>query len=254
MLSKNGEVKVVDFGLAKADSQLENTDEGVVKGKFSYLSPEAALGRGRSTRAPTCSRSASSRGRCSRTAGCSSARAVRDGADACATRGSRRCRRLNPNCRPELDAIVRKALARDRDERFQTAAEYGDALADFMFANELKATSRDVAAAVRAGEGDRERTANPKESLIHALVQDELARMMSIDRGRDDREAGRADARQGARRHDRLDEEPPGRLTCGNLTPGCRASPRINRGMKCPVRKFSRSSQSPWPGWSASSG
>ena len=26
MLSKNGEVKVVDFGLAKADSQLENTE------------------------------------------------------------------------------------------------------------------------------------------------------------------------------------------------------------------------------------
>ena len=64
MLSKNGEVKVVDFGLAKADSQLEITDEGVVKGKFSYLSPEARLGLRRSTRAPTCSRSASSRGRC----------------------------------------------------------------------------------------------------------------------------------------------------------------------------------------------
>src|SRR4051812_21692953 len=31
MLSKNGEVKVVDFGLAKANSQLEITDEGVVK-------------------------------------------------------------------------------------------------------------------------------------------------------------------------------------------------------------------------------
>src|SRR5262249_5633118 len=44
MLSKNGEVKVVDFGLAKADSQLEHTDEGVVKGKFSYLAPEAARG------------------------------------------------------------------------------------------------------------------------------------------------------------------------------------------------------------------
>src|SRR4051812_4576583 len=44
MLSKNGEVKVVDFGLAKADSQLESTDQGVIKGKFSYLAPEAARG------------------------------------------------------------------------------------------------------------------------------------------------------------------------------------------------------------------
>src|SRR5687767_1461942 len=44
MLSKNGEVKVVDFGLAKADSQIEITDEGVVKGKFAYLAPEAVMG------------------------------------------------------------------------------------------------------------------------------------------------------------------------------------------------------------------
>src|SRR5205814_9887315 len=45
LISKNGEVKLVDFGLAKATSQLESTDPGVVKGKFSYLSPEAANGR-----------------------------------------------------------------------------------------------------------------------------------------------------------------------------------------------------------------
>ena len=45
LLSKNGEIKLVDFGLAKANSQIESTDPGVVKGKFSYLSPEAASGR-----------------------------------------------------------------------------------------------------------------------------------------------------------------------------------------------------------------
>src|SRR4029079_12054034 len=44
LLSKNGEIKIVDFGLAKANSQIESTDPGVVKGKFSYLSPEAASG------------------------------------------------------------------------------------------------------------------------------------------------------------------------------------------------------------------
>src|SRR4030095_9047686 len=44
LISKSGEVKLVDFGLAKATSQIETTDPGVVKGKFSYLSPEAARG------------------------------------------------------------------------------------------------------------------------------------------------------------------------------------------------------------------
>ncbi|MBW2381831.1 MAG: serine/threonine protein kinase [Deltaproteobacteria bacterium] len=45
LISKRGEVKVTDFGLAKARTQLERTDPGVVKGKFSYLSPEVATGQ-----------------------------------------------------------------------------------------------------------------------------------------------------------------------------------------------------------------
>ena len=44
LLSREGEVKITDFGLAKAQSQVETTDPGVVKGKFGYLSPEAAHG------------------------------------------------------------------------------------------------------------------------------------------------------------------------------------------------------------------
>ena len=44
LISKHGEVKIVDFGLAKASTQLEKSEAGVVKGKFSYLSPEAACG------------------------------------------------------------------------------------------------------------------------------------------------------------------------------------------------------------------
>ncbi len=35
----------MDFGLAKANSQLERSEPGIIKGKFSYLSPEAALGQ-----------------------------------------------------------------------------------------------------------------------------------------------------------------------------------------------------------------
>jgi serine/threonine-protein kinase len=44
LLSVHGEVKLTDFGLAKARDHLEETDPGIVKGKFSYLSPEAARG------------------------------------------------------------------------------------------------------------------------------------------------------------------------------------------------------------------
>jgi serine/threonine protein kinase len=40
MVTRAGEVKLVDFGVAKAAAQLERTRPGVVKGKFRYMSPE----------------------------------------------------------------------------------------------------------------------------------------------------------------------------------------------------------------------
>jgi len=45
LITKHGEIKIVDFGLAKATSQLEKSEAGIIKGKFGYLSPEAAQGK-----------------------------------------------------------------------------------------------------------------------------------------------------------------------------------------------------------------
>jgi len=46
LISYDGHVKLVDFGIAKASkSQFENTEEGVLKGKFEYMSPEQAQGK-----------------------------------------------------------------------------------------------------------------------------------------------------------------------------------------------------------------
>ncbi|MEO8549282.1 MAG: serine/threonine-protein kinase, partial [Kofleriaceae bacterium] len=171
MLSKNGEVKVVDFGLAKASSQLENTDEGVVKGKFSYLSPEAASGVDVDARADVFALG-------TLTWELLAGRRLFVGDDPYATVQLVREARvpslpaLDPNITPELDAIVRQALA--------SAADYGDALAGYLFSNQLKASSRDVASAVRATKIDRDRAGNPRASLIHALVMDELQRMTSL--------------------------------------------------------------------------
>jgi eukaryotic-like serine/threonine-protein kinase len=41
----DGSVKVLDFGIAKAANQVEETRSGEIKGKLSYLSPEQCLGR-----------------------------------------------------------------------------------------------------------------------------------------------------------------------------------------------------------------
>ena len=45
MLSFDGEVKIIDFGIAKAETQLEVTKAGTLKGKFGYMSPEQAEGQ-----------------------------------------------------------------------------------------------------------------------------------------------------------------------------------------------------------------
>src|SRR6185369_7826228 len=43
LITRYGEVKIVDFGLAKASSQLAESDAGIIKGKFGYLAPETVL-------------------------------------------------------------------------------------------------------------------------------------------------------------------------------------------------------------------
>lgn len=45
LVSWDGTVKIVDFGIAKATTQIEQTRAGEIKGKLSYMSPEQAMGK-----------------------------------------------------------------------------------------------------------------------------------------------------------------------------------------------------------------
>jgi serine/threonine-protein kinase len=87
---------------------------------------------------------------------------------------------INPNVEPALDAIVRKALARNRDDRYATAADMGDALSGYLFSQQMKATQKDVAmcvAEIRAAKAVRSST---KASLIDALIKDEINQLTSL--------------------------------------------------------------------------
>jgi serine/threonine protein kinase len=181
LLSKNGEIKLVDFGLAKANSQIESTDPGVVKGKFSYLSPEAASGIEVDHRADVFAVGIilweMFTGR----------RLFYGDTDYQTVELVRQARvpsiaALNPEIEPELEAVVRKALAREPDERYQNAADLADALAQYLFSRRMKVTSRDIATLVRDAQMElmRKRSAEPKESLIDALIQDEMQKMTSL--------------------------------------------------------------------------
>jgi serine/threonine protein kinase len=45
LISREGEIKITDFGIAKAITSAVKTREGVIKGKLAYMSPEHAEGR-----------------------------------------------------------------------------------------------------------------------------------------------------------------------------------------------------------------
>src|SRR6185369_15618991 len=44
LISYEGELKIIDFGIAKAASRSSKTQAGVLKGKFGYMSPEQVRG------------------------------------------------------------------------------------------------------------------------------------------------------------------------------------------------------------------
>jgi len=191
LLSKNGEVKLVDFGLAKANSQIESTDPGVVKGKFSYLSPEAAKGETVDHRADVFA------------VGIilwelfAGRRLFYGETDYQTVELVRQARvpaigTYNPEIDPEIEQVVRKALAREPDDRFQNAADMGDALSQFLFSRRMKVTARDIAALVRDTQVEmmRKRSAEPKDSLIDALILDEMQKMTSLVDGNGASESG----------------------------------------------------------------
>jgi serine/threonine-protein kinase len=185
LLSKNGEIKLVDFGLAKANSQIESTDPGVVKGKFSYLSPEAASGLDVDHRADVFA------------AGIilwelfTGRRLFYGETDYQTVELVRQARvpsiaALNPEVDAEIEQVVRKALARDPEDRYQSAADLGDALAQFLFSRRMKVTARDITTLVRDTQVEmmRKRSAEPKkDSLIDALILDEMQKMTSLIAG-----------------------------------------------------------------------
>lgn len=45
LISFSGDVKVIDFGIAMSELSRDQTDAGLIKGKFSYMSPEQSMGK-----------------------------------------------------------------------------------------------------------------------------------------------------------------------------------------------------------------
>ncbi len=145
ILTYNGHVKVVDFGIAKANSNTFETEAGMLKGKYGYLAPEqfepgAALDRRvdifglgivlwellagerlfqRETEAATLA-------------------AAHDAVVP-------PLHQVRPDVDEELELITLKALERDPAQRFQSAAELQEALEAYLRVKGTRPSERDLA-------------------------------------------------------------------------------------------------------------
>jgi serine/threonine-protein kinase len=147
----DGEVKVIDFGLARAANRASKTAAGVIKGKVAYMSPEQAVGAAIDRRTDvfalgtTLWELACDRRLFKRDDDVDTLRRVHAAEVPDPTR-------LVDRFPPELWAVLRRALARDPAERFQTAADFARAL-DALFAG-ARADARTVATVMRELFGD----------------------------------------------------------------------------------------------------
>ena len=180
LVTKYGEVKIVDFGLAKASSQLEKSEPGIIKGKFSYLSPEAALGQEVDKRTDIFAVGiilwellAGQR----LFLGDTDFQTVKKVQLAQVPAISQ----INRKVPPELERIVNRALAREMHARYGTARELGQDLSRFMFSFGQPISSYDLAAIVQGAMREKQqRVRAPQGSIIDKLIEEALYEFTSL--------------------------------------------------------------------------
>ena len=72
-------------------------------------------------------------------------------------------------------------LLRIRDERFQSARDFGDALASYLFHHQMKVTSYDIANLVKETLDRHAQHLSPQRAIIDKMIQDELLTFTSLD-------------------------------------------------------------------------
>lgn len=143
MLTYDGAVKIIDFGIAKANTNSEATQAGTIKGKLSYLAPEYLEGHQLDARYDMfavgitlwemlCSR-----------------KLFKAANDLAVLKKIQECKipppsKINPNVPKELDDIVLQALRKDRNKRFENMDQFNRALIKFLYANYPDFNSSDL--------------------------------------------------------------------------------------------------------------
>ena len=136
LISYEGEVKLIDFGLAKAVGSSIQTQAGIIKGKLAYMSPEQVRGTPLDARSDVFA------------LGIvffellTARRLFRRDSDLETFDAVRQCRiprpsELNPAIPAALEAILLKALTRNLDDRYASASAMNEAIQEFVMTNRL---------------------------------------------------------------------------------------------------------------------
>lgn len=185
LMTRFGEVKIADFGLAKANSQLEESQPGIIKGKFGYLSPEAAQGRAIDHRTDIFA------------VGIilwemlSGRRLFQGETDLDTVRQVQRAqvpdiRRFNPQVPDNVVAVLNRTLALDPGARYQSARDLGRDLNAVLFTLPRPVSSFDLAGLVvpvaQARDAEKaQRVASG--SFIGSLIDQALFQFTSLNSG-----------------------------------------------------------------------
>src|SRR6202012_2242858 len=180
LVTKHGEIKIVDFGLAKANSQLEKSEPGIIKGKFSYLSPEAAMGQDVDARTDVFA------------VGIilwellAGQRLFLGDTDFQTVKKVQAAQvpsitAINKKVPPELERIIVRSLARDPNQRYRTARDLGLDLSKFIFKNAVPVSTFDVASLVQTAMKERQRHRPMQASIIDKLIEEALLESSSLN-------------------------------------------------------------------------
>jgi TonB family protein len=144
LISEEGDIKLCDFGIAKAASKASHTQAGALKGKLQYMSPEQAWGRHIDKRsdifalATVLFEMLTGRRLFTGDNELSILEQVREARVVAPSQ-------YNDEVTPEIDAIVLKALQKEPEKRYQTAGEMARDLDQVLYSFKPTPTSADLA-------------------------------------------------------------------------------------------------------------
>ncbi len=159
LVSYEGEVKVIDFGIAKATSRNSRTMAGVLKGKFGYMSPEQVRGLPLDRRSDIFALG-------TMLYECLTGERLFQGETDFSTLEKVRNvdiqnpRSINPNIPEQVERVILKALAKDVDERYQWCSEMLADLQQYLMSQDVVYTAKTLSIWLKdvfVGEIEKER-------------------------------------------------------------------------------------------------